>query len=92
MLTAVRAAARRQVAGPEPRWDRGRRPCRGRPRPAGARAAEASWPGGPGGRASGTARAAVSAQSVTWRLGEGSLAGAGRGEASLVGFHLKRGG
>lgn len=41
--------------------------------------AEASWPGGPGGRASGTARAAVSAQSVTWRLGEGSLAGAGRG-------------
>lgn len=51
---------------------------------------EASWTGGPGGQASGTAKAAESAQSVTWRLGEGTLAGAGRGEASLVSFHLKR--
>lgn len=97
MLTAVQerrrtgwAAARRREAGPGPRWDRGRGPCRGRPLQAGGRAAEASWTGGPGGRASGTATEAGSAQSVTWRLGEGSLAGWGREEASLVSFHLKR--
>lgn len=83
-------AAKWQVAGPGPRWDRGQRPCRGQLRPAGARVVEASWTGGPEDQASGTARAAVSAQSVTWRLGEGSLADAVRGEASLVSFHLKR--
>lgn len=83
-------AAERQVAGPEPRWDRGQRPCCGQLRPTGARVAEASWTGGPEDQASGTARAAGSAQSVTWRLGEGSLADAVRGEASLVSFHLKR--
>lgn len=52
--------------------------------------AAASWTGGPAGRASGRARGAESAQSVTWRLGEGSLADAGTGEESLVSFHLKR--
>lgn len=97
MLTAVQstrrarwAAAKRRAAGPGPRWDRGQGPCHGRPPQAGGRAAEASWRGGPGGRASGTVREAGSAQSVTWRLGEGSLAGWGREEASLVSFHLKR--
>lgn len=83
-------AAKWQVAGPGPRWDRGQRPCRGQLRPAGEQVVEASWTGGPGDQASGTARAAASAQSVTWRLGEGSLADAVRGEASLVSFHLKR--
>lgn len=87
---AGRAAAAWREAGPGPRWDRAQGPCRGRPPRAGARAAEASWAGGPGGRASGTAREAGSAQSVTWRLGRGSLAGWGREEASLVSFHLKR--
>lgn len=96
MLTAVRAmrgpgvAAGQQGAGPGPRWDRGRRPWRGQLQPAGARVAAASWTGGPAGRASGRARGAESAQSVTWRLGEGSLADAGTGEESLVSFHLKR--
>lgn len=90
MTRAGWAAAKRQEAGPGPRWDRGQGPCHGRPRQAGGRAAEASWTGGPGGRASGTVREAASAQSATWRLGEGSLAGWGREEASLVSFHLKR--
>lgn len=90
MTRAGWAAAKRREAGPGPRWDRGQGPCHGRPRQAGGRAAEASWTGGPGGRASGTAREAASAQSATWRLGEGSLAGWGREEASLVSFHLKR--
>lgn len=97
MLTAVQVmrrgrweAAERREAGPGPRWDRGQRPCHGWPRQAGERAAEASWRGGPGDRASGTAREAGSAQSVTWRRAEGSLAGGGREEANLVSFHLKR--
>lgn len=84
------AAAEQWAAGPGPRWDRGRRPCCGQLRPAGAQAVVASWTSGPEDQASGTAREAVSAQSVTWHLGEGSLADAGRGEASLVSFHLKR--
>lgn len=83
-------AARQRVAGPGLRWDRGWRPCRGQLQPAEAQVAVASWTGGPEGQASATARVAVSAQSVTWRLGEGSLADAGMGEASLVSFHLKR--
>lgn len=97
MLTAVQemrrgagAAGERWEAGPGPRWDRGQGPCHGRPQPAGGQAAEASWRGGPGGRASGRAREAGSVQSVTWRLGERSLAGWGREVASLVSFHLKR--
>lgn len=83
-------AAGRQLAGPGPRWDRGRRPCRGQLQPAGVQVAAASWAGGPEGQASGTATVAVSAQSVTWRLGEGSLANAGTGAATLVSFRLKR--
>lgn len=97
MLMAVQAtrtgpwvAAEQQVAGPGPHWDRGRRPCCGQLQPAGAQVAVASWTSGPEGQASGTAREVVSAQSVTWHLGEGCLADAGRGEASLVSFHLKR--
>lgn len=90
MRRASWAAAKRREAGPGPHWDRGQGPCHGRPRRAGGRAAEASWQGGPRGRASGTAREAGSAQSVTSHLGEGSLAGWEKEEASLVSFHLKR--
>lgn len=83
-------AAGRQVAGPGPHWDRGQRPCRGQLQPVGVQVAVAPWTGGPEDQASGTARAAVSAQSVTWHLGEGSLANAGTGAATLVSFRLKR--